>query len=825
MTTLRTANRTRRVEMFGRLGSYLDTIVEKDCPRVWSYDNFDLQVVTISELGNSPNTLIVAAAMSLLLSKHIVQVTPDKALVLRLFEESIKRLPPNSQHSLNCACKRWVSPGDVSKDFVKLKPHTAAANKTNLYFSEAIAGAYQFKRAVATDLYQLRHHIAGMTDDQAAATVLYACGLEQHFPQPAEMAVRLVLDTDGAKILSTALKSLGQNATIYGAVLCEANTLYGRGATALDLRSESMERIDPVLAHKKTPELFSEDELRASIRSILADELNISEAPEFEDVDRFWERRWLWCVNGGHSRALERHEPKWAVSYAGRIHRRVAMEHWTINPLKEWSGNVYVSASEKLEHGKNRLLLACDTVSYVCFEHLLSTVEKLWKGKRVVLDPGGGGRIGMSRRVRNMGASSLYVMLDYDDFNSQHTLLAQKIAVEEVCRLTGYDPHLTDKLVGSFDRMLIHAGSETLGYAKSTLMSGHRATTFLNSVLNAAYIRAAAPDAWGKMKSIHIGDDVVVACSGYAEADTLLDALGRTGIKMNPTKQSTGQYCAELLRMAVTEHYTHGYYARSVASTVSGNWTSDNELSPEDRIRTIITSARSLINRCYSDTPALVISSAVAKRTGTSAREIRELLTGEATLGPGPTFSLGPIIHEFELERLVTSEEDFREKENLPAAATTDYLSNAATDVERTAMTLAGASIREPMVHASYQKSLGPVESLDVRLKMKYRLRRVKAQAYHGWVYDQDVAITRRNPGALGRYPLLHLLRSRLSEKAVSSLLEMVGVTAYRDREEAAWGTDAHGVRIVGSLPYSDAAALCSCTMSGVIYVTHPIYM
>jgi hypothetical protein len=673
-------------------------------------------------------------------------------------------------------------------------------------------------------MYDLRHHLIGLTDDQAAACALYAAGLERFYQKPCIMAIRVVLDPVGAKTLSTALKSLGQHACPRGAILCEANVLQGRGIAPLNLRHEALDRIGSK-GMAKTPRLFSDTVLRRCISTILNTELNMTDPIEFEDPDKFWAKRWLWCVNGGHSRALERHEPKWAVTYKGRIHRRVAMEHWAMNPLTEWSGNVYVSSSEKLEHGKNRLLLACDTVSYVCFEHLLGPVEKAWKGKRVVLDPGGGGRIGIARRVRNMGTQSIYVMLDYDDFNSQHTLRAQELVIDELCTLTGYDGARANKLKASFYKMLIHSGDEVLGYASATLMSGHRATSFLNSVLNAAYIMAADEAQWASMKSIHIGDDVVVACAGFSDADRLLMALKRTGIRMNPGKQSTGDTCAELLRMAITPTYAIGYYARSVASVVSGNWTSDTSLTDEERIRTMVTSARSLINRCDSNLPACILADAASKRAGVGVRAMRELMVGNATLGAGPTFNVGPTVHTYELVRNQKHAVKKGEQEHLPAAATVDYLSKSTTEVERCAMSLAGASVRETMIHTSYAKSLAGLESEDARRGACVRLEKRSASAVSGWAYDKDVNVARRYPGALGKYPLLHLLRSRLTKKIVMRLLEMVGVPPGHDWSETAWGCEAHGVRIVGTLPYADAAAICSSTLHGVIYVTYPIYM
>ncbi len=69
---------------------------------------------------------------------------------------------------------------------------------------------------------------------------------------------------------------------------------------------------------------------------------------EYEDVDSFWSRRWLWCVNGAHNRLLERKAPIYAVGddLPKRIHRCVFVERCTVNPVVTWDGTTYYTASE-----------------------------------------------------------------------------------------------------------------------------------------------------------------------------------------------------------------------------------------------------------------------------------------------------------------------------------------------------------------------------------------------------------------------------------------------------------------------------------------------
>ncbi len=97
-----------------------------------------------------------------------------------------------------------------------------------------------------------------------------------------------------------------------------------------------------------------------------------------------------------------------------RVHRRVFVERCPVNPLTDWCGETIYTASEKLEHGKRRAIFSCDSVTYVCFEHLLRPVELAWRGMHCLLDPGKIGNTALIHRC--LEQSGCNVMLDYDDF-------------------------------------------------------------------------------------------------------------------------------------------------------------------------------------------------------------------------------------------------------------------------------------------------------------------------------------------------------------------------------------------------------------------------
>lgn len=759
----------------------------------------------------------MAAAASVLCARVVVQIELGREEVIKLAKASLEALP------------RKVERLDIVSHDSKLhgpplpvKPQEAAATKTNIRFGDALRGLLKVKPDLHGRLVALAGHLRGMYDDQGACVVLTALALHD-IDQPVETALRLVKDSVGAKQLSNVLKSLGANGHELGSRLVEGDTLQGKGVNAIDLRAKAAERVAPPGSAGTLPEI-DEGQLRQAVRDVLAEELG-DKAVVFEDVDSFWRRRWAWCVNGGHSRALEHAEEKYKVTgLPGRVHRRVAAEAWDFNVVKEWSGTVYVTASEKLEPGKGRLLLAGDTATYVCFEHFLRPIEKAWRNRRVVLEPGSKGHLGMSNKVLGLSKGrNTWVMLDYDDFNSQHTLTAQKVVIEEAGRVSGYDQDLLNKLVASFDKMLVYAEGDLLGKMTATLASGHRGTTFLNSVLNAAYVRCAAGPLYSQMRTLHVGDDVVCAVTSFQDVEPLLDGCRRLGLRMNPMKMSVGHVGAEFLRMAIRDGYTTGYVLRAIASSVAGNWVNPEELGPRGVIQTMVSNCRTLINRSRQPLFADLMARSVRRRAGISDKRARELLSGEVALTGGPTFANTRIYRSLEVEEVKGLEAEAIS--NLPRYATQDYLERHVTLVEQTALEVAQLSPVPHMLESSYRKTLTSDGSVVHRLVVREREAMPKTALGSE---PLGVALRRSDDmcrGLLTGYPLVYLVKNHLRGEGLNKVLALAGWDGVGSPEVAAWGAQAEGAIIEGVASYSDAAAATRRTKTGVLVSLRPTYM
>jgi hypothetical protein len=709
--------------------------------------------------------------------------------------------------------------GTVTNWKFKLKQAQGATNKVNVYSSEILPALRAEKPLLHRRFVELSWAVRDLYDDQVSALLLYAATIDGYVRDPVEYAIRCVLDPTGSKQLSTALKALGCNSHELGSKLVECQVLLGRAVGEIDLVEEALRRTTPARA-RATVVAVDDDRLRAAIRKILVRELDAR--PEFEGVEEFWSRRWAWCVNGSHSRVLERSEPKWSVDgVSGQIHRRVFMENTQANPLREWSGVSYFTASAKLEHGKTRALFAGDSVTYACFEHLLRPVEQVWRNQRCVLDPGAGGYCGMVARIRRLQEqASMNVLLDYDDFNSQHSTAAMVALFEELVEVTGYPAELGAKICKSFERARVFVGGVDRGYSHGTLMSGHRATTFINTVLNEAYIRCYYPEL-DSCLSVHVGDDVFIAAHDMAQAADIATRLMESPLRMNPTKQSVGGVTCEFLRMAVGKTCAYGYPARSVASIVSGNWVSEVKLEPLEAVRSMIGSVWTLMNRAGNRELYKLLVPSVVRMTRMSKRLVADVLSCKVALGAGPQLRAGSRRRTVFLREVKVpggSEERLGND-----YATKAYLTSHLSEVERVALSLVDHGVQQAMLNASYAKTLASRARDGSEGMMAISASRSESYPHSVCTVEEALG-TSAKKGVLSKYPIVHLVANGLRERDLRSLVQLAG--GDRDAPDIhaeAFGSTARGVIVDGWLPYSDASWLGGRVVCDVLVVTFPV--
>nr|UHS72566.1 MAG: putative RNA-dependent RNA polymerase [Totiviridae sp.] len=720
------------------------------------------------------------------------------------------------------------------------KAHPLAGRKANLFLDCVLADLLEVMPEVYGKLLRLVGVIQPglITDDQFCAAVLYAFSASRHVPFFTALGYALLgcMNDSLIKKVSDCLKALGGTRNALGCIMVEVNTLSGRGVNRCDLVADARLRIGRGKQHYRVVNL-PERQLREAIRTILREELG-DNRPQCPNLDAFWDQRFRWCVGGNHSRAANRHWDK-HVDYVppqGRtLTRRICAEYTADNPLLTWDGSVGVSLAEKIEHGKSRAIYSCDTLSYFAFTWLLRPVEEAWASRRVILDPGKGGRVGIFNRIseaHKRPGSKVFVMADYADFNSQHSLRSQRILMEEVmdcCQ--GIDPRMRDLLANSFYLMDCYYKGAHLGRINSTMMSGHRGTTFINSILNAAYCYCAwGAHTYNKVTTFHVGDDVIAFVRDEAEGWDLLDKLTELGCELQKSKQSVGREVFEFLRMAGHPAIgARGYLARSVAGLASGNWVTDFTMEPREGLASLINQARSIINRSENAYAYRLMVGSASMITGLARGDLAPMLSGEVALAPGPCYrSDGKYVYRT-IENYYERVTDLKDRETImkqPLNASHDYLNRGLHYVERMAVIDAGYAPLRAMAFASYGR-MEPggrgVPGIGFR-KGCLTLSPLLSEIRHGVVRTADVTSTEVKHGLLACYPVAQLLKDDLSDEAIRSMLDALG-KKYDERNlhSVAWGAEHTGSTIKGWIPYSDAAGIAARYLTGTVVVDQPI--
>jgi len=698
------------------------------------------------------------------------------------------------------------------------KTNLAAGVKVNIRFGPLFR-ALALERGTVTAT-RWAAPFAGLYNDQATAGLLYCITLEKHMGELGVRAAQCaLLQPDNAKGFSSALKALGANTSFPGCLLVEAASLQGRDVGSLDMDKEVAQRCDPDLVSNLV--ISSAEEMAPHIKAIL--DIELPTVSPMESLEDFWTSRWLWCVNGAQNsmsdRALNIPRPP-----GSRRYRRMASEECTTNPIPDWDGTTFVSGSRKLECGKTRAIFACDTRSYFAFSWLLNSAQRDWRGHRVILNPGVGGLYGVAQRViGSMGRGGVNLMMDYDDFNSHHSIPVQQELFRQTAARYNCPTWYTDKLVDSFDKMYIHhAGVDrkVLG----TMMSGHRGTSYINSVLNAAYVRASiGGPAFDKLVSLHSGDDIYVRAPTLSSCDDTLRKCGEFGCRLQPSKQSIGFNQAEFLRLGIGKRYAVGYVARSLATLVAGAWDTPDPLSPEAGLTSAISTTRTCLNRGSPLILSRLVARAYGSVRGYSLGLLDKLLTGDAAIEGSPVYNTDYRINTYRVERIVTPDKI------IPPAghgtnATLSFLECHVQPIEATAIQMAKADLTALMLGTSYSKGVVPQQS-PVECKSRPAVRKLPRRMATGFVHASALLRAPPERGCLAPFPLIRLIEKRLSKDDLRNLIGLAGGdTSAKDLETEAFGPQGHSCNVIGVLPFADASSYSKRTTSDNIVVNYNVY-
>ncbi|UUV42281.1 MAG: putative RNA dependent RNA polymerase [Inari totivirus 2] len=397
------------------------------------------------------------------------------------------------------------------------------------------------------------------------------------------------------KLLSIALRRSsywprGVKATLSEVAHCSGWELaIGRSSNISDWKEEKRKRTK-VKMNLKLPDVDkaddkSNDDYCKELEDVLVDLLRpLTMGFTFlESYESFIKNRQSWVSSG--SSGGER------ITVEGesiRINKHVLFEKLTKEEMISWldsTPRTSATASEKFESGKARAIYGTKAIDYAISAYVLTEIEP-----RLNLMGGvESGLVGIDvltsvrkRMTTAMTPGTECSMIDYADFNYQHTLKAQSLVFKALVRLfteAGAHPDKIKAAEWTAEALLNQCcrfpGDKGDVLIVQGMFSGCRATNFINTTLNNAYFeltrRWVAANMFVRpldLFNIHQGDDVWITNRSRVWSIVVYHAMQQSGFEFQAKKQMFDECRAEFLRVLYSSEGCMGYLARAIPTLI-----------------------------------------------------------------------------------------------------------------------------------------------------------------------------------------------------------------------------------------------------------------
>lgn len=297
-----------------------------------------------------------------------------------------------------------------------------------------------------------------------------------------------------------------------------------------------------------------------------------------------------------------------------RVDKKVLFEALTTEEILSWLYSIpQVTAvgSEKLEITKPRPIYGADNPSYMILTFLTRLME--FRMNRVE-----GFQDGLSDiqevdsildRIKLISQEGVQAtMVDYADFNYQHTLACQSLMFEvitDILKEKGAHPDMIKAgewaTAANLNQKVKFPQHDEYFKVTQGMFSGIRTTNFMNTVLNKAYFNVA--DKYLRkhlgidpvdLHTIHKGDDVWITNKSLLYAICIYNVMECCGLVFRPDKQLLGPQ-AEFLRVRYWLDHAMGYVNRSIGTLIERPIQSQDTSSPAVMLQGL----RSQLNVCF----------------------------------------------------------------------------------------------------------------------------------------------------------------------------------------------------------------------------------
>lgn len=268
--------------------------------------------------------------------------------------------------------------------------------------------------------------------------------------------------------------------------------------------------------------------------------------------------------------------------------KRVYFENTPTSEIIAWLDSkpkIVAKASEKYELGKARAIYGTKPIDFLIMAYVLEPLEErldtVGSMQHKNLAPLSVQRI--NDRLQEVGHSNCYgLMVDYADFNIQHTLAIQSRLFSTIARYadslawgTDYSKAArwcADALLNCYAE---YPDVEGVLPVLQGLFSGMRGTAIVNTLLNRAYYLTAA-DALRfftqaplpTISAYHQGDDVWLTSHSEILNIMIYHVLNAAGLRFEASKQNIAPKIGEFLRVWYDGQSARGFFARALASLI-----------------------------------------------------------------------------------------------------------------------------------------------------------------------------------------------------------------------------------------------------------------
>jgi hypothetical protein len=416
--------------------------------------------------------------------------------------------------------------------------------------------------------------------------------------------------TNKLKEVATPLKSVHNPITCDLTSLFELQVLVNRGIGAVDWVTEKSHRVNPDVVN------VSYEQVKKYAKEVF--DMGVKGGYVYPTMswDSYVQARWQWSPSGSvHSQYEDDH------NYISKSYRHrtkfvtlCKMGRGQLNKMLSRPSQIRAWPSVKYEWAKQRAIYGTDLTSTVITNFAMYECERVLKDRFPVGVEAEATRV--HKKLEILLADCESFCYDFDDFNAQHSKSSMSAVLDSYLETFGYamseDQVKAMEWVRAsiFDVKIKNKENDDFYEPKGTLLSGWRLTTFMNTVLNYAYMKiSGALDTPGVVDSVHNGDDVLVAVDNISSVTKCMYKMSKINARAQATKcnlMSVGEFLRVEHKSLKKTTTGAQYLTRACATAVHGRTESQEPSDALSLLQAHYTRVSELEARCGSDNKPLL---------------------------------------------------------------------------------------------------------------------------------------------------------------------------------------------------------------------------